>query len=120
MKRRGFTLVEVLVALAIMAIALAAAMRATSSAFVSSDGIRERTMARWVGRNELARLQTSQSLPGPGTLTGEATQGNLGFSWEVLIESTPNPNFRRVEIAVRRSGQTRSLVTVQGFVVGSR
>ena len=120
MKRPGFTLVEVLVALAIMAIALGAAMRATSSAFVSSGEIRERTMARWVGRNQLALLQTAQSLPGPGTLTGEVTQGNVGFSWDAVIESTPNPNFRKVEIVVRRGGQTRSLVTVQGFVVGSR
>ena len=120
MKRRGFTLVEVLVALAILAISLGTAMRATSAAFVSSGDIKDRTMARWVGRNELARLQTTQSPPAPGKLAGEALQGNIGFSWDAVVETTPNPNFRRVEIVVRRKDQARSLVTVQGFLVGYR
>lgn len=120
MKRLGFTLVEVLVALAIIAIAIGTAMRATSAAFGSSADIKDRTMARWVGKNELARLQTSLSLPATGTLSGEVTQGNVGYSWNAVVETTPNPNFRKVEIVVRRQDGTHSLVTVQGFVVGSR
>lgn len=120
MKQPGFTLIEVLIALAIIAISIGTAMRATSAALAGSGEIRDRTMARWVGRNELARLQTSQSLPAAGTLTGDVTQGNVAFSWKALIESTPNPNFRKVEIAVRRQDGTRSLVTIQGYVVGSR
>ena len=120
MKTRGFTLIEVLVALAIIAISLGAAMRATSAALLGSDEIKNRTMARWVGRNELALLQTSQTLPAVGTLTGEAKQGNVGFSWSAFVESTPNPNFRKVTIVVRRQDGTHSLATIQGFAVGSR
>ncbi|MCK9387725.1 MAG: type II secretion system minor pseudopilin GspI [Sulfuritalea sp.] len=120
MKRLGFTLIEVLVALAIIAISVGAAMRATSAAFASSGDIKDRMMARWIGRNELARLQTTQSLPATGKLTGEGTQGNVGFSWDAVVETTPNPNFRRVEIVVRRQEGTHSLVTVPGFVVGNR
>lgn len=120
MKRPGFTLVEVLVALAIIAISIGAAMRATSAALMNSGEIKDRTMARWVGRNELARLQTLQSLPAPGKLTGEARQGNADFAWDAVVETTPNPNFRRVEIVVRRQDGAHALVTIQGFVVGSR
>lgn len=120
MKRPGFTLIEVLVALAIIAISLGTAMRATSAALAGSGEIKDRTMARWVGRNELARLQTAQSLPAPGALAGEAEQGSVGFLWNANVESTPNPNFRRVEIIVKRQDGSHSLVTVQGFIVGSR
>jgi general secretion pathway protein I len=120
MKPSGFTLIEVLVALAIVAVSIGAAMRATSAALAGSGEIKERTLARWVGRNELARLQTAQSLPASGTLSGDVIQGNVAFSWNAVVESTPNPNFRRVEIAVKRQDGSHSLATVQGFVVGSR
>lgn len=120
MKPFGFTLIEVLVALAIIALSIGTALRATSAAVANLGDARDRTMARWVGKNELARLQTAQSLPALGTLSGEATQGNLGFSWNAVIDTTPNPNFRKVEIVVRRQNEARALATVQGFVVGSR
>ncbi len=120
MKRRGFTLIEVLVALAIIAISIGTAMRATSAALAGSGEIKDRMMARWVGRNELARLQTSPSLPAPGNLAGEVTQGNVVYLWNAVVETTPNPNFRKVEIVVKRQDATQSLVSVQGFVVGSR
>lgn len=120
MKRLGFTLVEVLVALAIISIAIGASMRATSAALVGSGEIKDRTIARWVGKNELARLQTAQSLPATGLSTGEATQGGIGFSWTASVDNTPNPNFRKVDIAVRRQEGGHTLVTVSGFVVGSR
>ena len=120
MKRSGFTLIEVLVALAIITISLAAAMRATSAAVTNSGEMQDRTLARWVGRNELARLQTQLSLPVPGRISGEVTQGDIGFSWDASVETTPNPNFRRVEILVRRQSGERSLATISGFIVGSR
>ena len=119
-KRSGFTLIEVLVALAIITISLAAAMRATSAAVTNSGEMQDRTLARWVGRNELARLQTQLSLPAPGRISGEVTQGDIGFSWDASVETTPNPNFRRVEILVRRQSGERSLATISGFIVGSR
>jgi general secretion pathway protein I len=120
MRRPGFTLIEVLIALAIIAISIGTAMRATSAAFVSSADIKDRTIARWIGRNELARLQAGQSLPEPGTLSGETTQGKAAFTWNAVVDSTPNPNFRKVEIVVRRLDGKHSLVTIQGFVVGVR
>lgn len=120
MRQSGFTLIEVLMALAIIALSVGTAMRATSAAVSNNGDVRDRMMARWVGKNELARLQMAPALPALGTLSGEAMQGNVGFAWNASINSTPNPSFRKVEIIVRRQQETRSLVTIQGFVVGSR
>jgi len=120
MKPRGFTLVEVLVALAILALSIGTALRATSAAMTNTEGNKDRIMARWVGRNELARLQTALALPPPGKSMGEATQANVGFSWESTIESTPNPNFNKVDIKVRRQNSDQVLASIQGYVVGSR
>ena len=120
MKFRGFTLIEILVALAIVAIALGAALRATSAALGSSVEIQDRTIARWVAKNELARLQTLSVLPPPGKQSGEVRQANVDWSWEAVIDTTPNPNFRQVQIVVRRQGTTHSLASLQGFVIGWR
>ena len=77
----GFTLIEVLVALTIFAVALAALVRAAS---ISTDGaidIRERLMATWVAQNHLAELVALGAFPEVGSRTGEATQANVQFRW---------------------------------------
>ena len=117
---RGFTLVEVLVGLAITAIALGAAMRASSSALQGSVNVENRTVARWVSKNELAKLQAQQALPPPGYASGDVLQANIHFHWDAKIETTPNPNFRRIVISTRRQDGSTTLATVEGFSVGTR
>lgn len=99
-RTRGFTLIEVLVALAIFAVALAALVRATS---ISTDGaidVRERMLATWVAQNHLAELAAIGAFPEPGTRTGEAEQAAVRFRWEELVSGTPDPAFRRIEVRV--------------------
>ncbi|MBS0318904.1 MAG: type II secretion system minor pseudopilin GspI [Proteobacteria bacterium] len=100
MKARGFTLVEILVALAIIAVALAAGMRVlTQSADAASD-LKARTLALWVAENALARAQMASPWPEPGTTTGDETQAGARFAWRATIGPTPNPAFRRIDIVV--------------------
>lgn len=97
---KGFTLFETLIALAIIAIALSAAMRAAASATTSTDELRQRLLADWVAQNRMAELAATQSWPNFGMFSGKEAQAGIEFSWREAVSSTPNPLFRKIVIQV--------------------
>ena len=97
---RGFTLVEILVALAIVAIALSAGMRALAQATDTASALKARTLALWVAQNRLAAAQIATPWPALGSYSGDATQAGAPFVWRASVTATPNLAFRRIEIAV--------------------
>jgi len=99
-RSRGFTLIEVLVALAIIAVALAAGMRALAQSADSATALKARTLALMVAQNRLAAAQIATPWPAPGTYKGNATQAGAQFQWREAVTTTPNPAFRKIEISV--------------------
>jgi len=97
---RGFTLIEVLVALAIVAVALAAGFRSVAQSAESASALKARTLALWVAQNRLATAQLEVPTPGVGERSGQETQAGAEFAWRQNVGGTPNPAFRRVEITV--------------------
>ena len=97
---RGFTLVEILVALAIVAVALAAGMRALAQGADTASALKARTLALWVAQNRLAAAQLATPWPALGIANGDAVQAGARFAWRTSIGTTPNPAFRRIEITV--------------------
>mgnify|MGYP002619572512 CR=1 FL=1 len=114
---RGFTLLECLVALAILAVAMTAALRAMGSTAQSTATVREHTLASWVAQNRLAELRALEAWPAVGNSQGRAVQAGRQYVWRERIERTPNPLFRRVEIQVFEAGGEVPLATLSGFVV---
>ena len=100
MIRRGFTLVEILVALAIVAIALTAGMRALAQATETASALKARTLALWIAQNRLAAAQIEAPWPALGRYSGEAMQAGVRFVWQASVSTTPNPAFHKIEIAV--------------------
>lgn len=104
-RRRGFTLIEILVALAIVAVALAAGMRAVAQSADAATLLKARTLALWVAQNRLAAAQLETPWPGVGLREGEAEQARAKFLWRETVSGTPNPAFRKIEITVADPAQ---------------
>ena len=97
---RGFTLLEVLVALTIVAVALTATMRAMGSMTTASDSLQTRMIATWSAENHLANLRLSRAFPDPGARCFACPQGDTHLWCEEPIATTRNPVFRRAEVSV--------------------
>lgn len=116
-RQRAFTLVEILVALAILAIALTAGMRALSQAADTASALKARTLALWVAQNRLAAAQIAIPWPALGNYQGDATQANARFAWQARVSPTPNPQFRRIDITVTEPATPDyALAMLTGFV----
>ncbi len=117
MTTRGFTLIEMLVALAILAIALAATQRAMSGALGNAYDLRQRLLATWVAENRLAELRATRTLPDLGEIAGEEPQAGITFHWRIHVGATPNAAIRRVEIRVLAgANDTHALSTLVGYL----
>lgn len=113
--QRGFTLVEVLVALAITAIALVAGLKATAALTSNAERQGHALLAQICAENQLVALRLARQLPGVGDSTINCGQANLALQIQLRVRPTPNPNFRRVDAAVTDAGvQILQLSTVIG------
>lgn len=111
---RGFTLVEVMVALAVLAIALAAVLRTMGQSIDLATDLRERTLALWVAQERAVSLQLTNTWPSLDTTEGTAEMGGLEWRWKQQTTSTEVPEMRRVDIEVRapRSPDLRGRIAI--------
>ncbi|GGX90969.1 type II secretion system protein GspI [Massilia dura] len=97
---RGFTLLEVLVALFIVGTALIAALQAIGSLTRNSEGLRTTMMATWSAENRLVQIRLAGAFPAVGKTSFACPQGNLQLQCEEEVIISPNPLLRRVEVSV--------------------
>lgn len=111
---RGFTLVEVMVSLAIVAVALAAGLRAAGALTDNAERFDQVVLATWCAENQLTMLRLTRTLPGVGEADFKCEQ--MGHTWpgKLVTRSTPNANMRRVDAVVNdaQGGVLASVSTV--------
>jgi general secretion pathway protein I len=105
LKARGFTLLEVLVALVIIGVALAASMRGAMSLTNTAEYSRNKLLALLTAENRLLELRLARERLEPGEEILPCDQGGIAFTCAQAVKPTPNPFFRRVEVRVFRSDE---------------
>ena len=113
---RGFTLLEILVALAVLAIALTATARSMGAAIDTTAALRDRTLARWVAEDKLAQLELGREWPALDTKEGDADMGGRAFRWRQQTSASPVARMRRVELSVFQPGTDSPLARMTGFL----
>lgn len=104
-RMRGFTLIEVLVALGIVAIALLAGSQAMSALTRNAQRQSDMLLAQLCAENELAKARLAPQMPAIGDAGSVCTQANVPFGVTVSTTPTLNPNFRRVDVQVRDANE---------------
>lgn len=120
-RSRGFTLIEVLVALAVVAIGMAAVLEALTSSANATVYLRDKTFAQWVALNQVERVRLSTQsgqFPGTGTSTGHVRFANRSWHWRQSIAQTQVAGVERIVVDVRPRHATRHnwYATATGYI----
>ncbi|UTW45576.1 type II secretion system minor pseudopilin GspI [bacterium SCSIO 12696] len=112
---RGLALVEVLVALAVVAIALPALLNSVEGITDGTSHMRDKAMAQWIASDRLTQRAINRRLGQTGgtNSSGEVEMAGQRWQWRMVVREAPtNPNFQQVEVSVFRFGQEESLIAM--------
>jgi len=99
-RQRGFTLLEILVALTILALSMGAIIKASGDFTVNHAWLRDRTLATWVARDVLVGFQVENTWPGVGEQEGTQEMGRREWRWLARVSQTDEKKLRRVDVEV--------------------
>lgn len=114
----GFTLVEVVVALAIVAIGMLAVFKTIGETVNNVTSLRDRTFAAWVADNRITEIRISGEMPSVDETAGEVEYAGRRWHWITNVSQTQVAGLRRIDVSVRREGDAEdsALVKLSGFV----
>jgi general secretion pathway protein I len=115
-KHFGFTLVEVLAALVVIAIALTAALSNYGHGIDTTILLRDRTVALWIAQNRMATHQMNHTWPNPETTEGVEEMAGREWRWREQVATTPDADIRRIEIEIRLAPDREAIARLVGFL----
>lgn len=121
---RGFTLLEVLVALAIFAVVAASVLSASARSLKTAARLEDKTFASWLADNRLQEMQLAETPPGEGREQGEETYAGRRWLWQSEVQATSEPEMLRITVRVaprperglQGKLEDNALATLSGFV----
>ena len=115
-RNAGFTLIEVMVALAIAGLSLAAVAASVSQMVDAGSAMQERTYASWIAQNTITELRLSNELPEVSSTSGEVFYASIEWEWRATVSETGVENLFRVDVEVSYAGSDDIIRTVTGFI----
>lgn len=100
-RNKGFTLLEVLVAMVILSISLLAAIKVASEVTNSAIYLQDKTIAQWVAMNKVTEMRLARKLPKAGRSNGEEEMAGRTWRWDILVKTTAYSTLREVEVGVK-------------------
>jgi len=104
----GFTLIEVVIALAVLAISMGAIIGAISHYVNSAAYLRDRTLAHWVAMNKIAEMELSDAFPKTSESSGNTVMAGAEWKWTATVSETPDQDVRRLDVAVGHEGEDKN------------
>lgn len=112
----GFTLIEVLVALLVLALALLALTRTAASQVQNFGALRERTLAGWLAQDVLAETRIAAHFPATGSSDGQRQFAGRQWHWELDVQATEVASIRRLDVRVFSvEDRAAPLAEINGF-----
>ncbi|MBF0263873.1 MAG: type II secretion system minor pseudopilin GspI [Gammaproteobacteria bacterium] len=111
----GFTLIEVMLATAILSFALIALVQLTSQQTLTLSHLEKKAYASWVAENQLAEQLLQNPWPNIGITEGEAKMGGINWFWQITISNTSIEGFRRQDIIIAESKNTSAIYNMSSF-----
>lgn len=115
-QQRGFTLLEVLVALSVLVFALSALWKILGQSTAVVDALPDRVVAMWCAHNRVVLRQASLQWPEPQVYKGSEEWAGKIWYWEEEIGTTSEPRLRRITVKVGASPEALTLATLEGFI----
>ena len=100
--QKGFTLLEVLVALLVFSLIATAAAEVGSQYISSFERVRDKTLAGWIAENRINELRFQETLPGTSENSKDTEFGTYRWQVTTVVQGTAEPTMRRVEVAVAK------------------
>ncbi|MGH8185819.1 MAG: type II secretion system minor pseudopilin GspI [Steroidobacteraceae bacterium] len=115
--KRGFTLIEVMVALVVVSLGMLGVIQAVGQTASNSTYLRDKTLAHWVAMNKLTEVRLQKSAPPIDKSSDEAKMGGRDWRWTMTVTQSPVETIRRIDISVREkdADENSSLAFVSGF-----
>jgi general secretion pathway protein I len=115
---RGFTLIEVVVALAIVAVGMLAVFKTIGDTVRNVDDLRDRSFAEWIADNRITEMRISGEMPSVEETAGELDFAGRHWHWVTKVSQTQVQGLRRIDVAVRREGDPEgtAVVSLSGFI----
>lgn len=112
----GFTLIEMLAAVAVLAIAMAAILSGMARHADNAGYLRERTVALWVAHNRLTEIELQPTWPDVGKSDGEIEMAGLKWKWMAEVKKTPDEHLRRIDLRVLSPNRKANAAQLSAFI----
>jgi general secretion pathway protein I len=114
--KAGFTLIEVLIALAILSIALTAIIKSTSQNIKDTFYLQQKTLALWVASDIMNEVRAGITVPEEDASMEEKEMFDQQWSYHANLQSTPNPHIKEINVNVYDSGRQTPLIHLESYL----